>query len=123
MDEPENVALMTSLMPDTVEENNIPAVELELTQDEPELNYRPKFPLPDDINQLSREQTVCQYCGVSYLVLSEIKQLESRLERQSEELSHALSEMQAKEDGLAQTVQQNEEFRRQLEQFQTGTAL
>ncbi|KAF8568243.1 hypothetical protein P879_07780 [Paragonimus westermani] len=45
------------------------------------LTYRPKFPLPEELRNLSRCQTVCQYCGVSYLVLSEIKRLEDCLTR------------------------------------------
>ncbi|KAA3679741.1 uncharacterized protein DEA37_0011033 [Paragonimus westermani] len=53
------------------------------------LTYRPKFPLPEELRNLSRCQTVCQYCGVSYLVLSEIKRLEeclSRLQTESTDL-------------------------------------
>ncbi|KAF5401417.1 hypothetical protein PHET_05412 [Paragonimus heterotremus] len=53
------------------------------------LTYRPKFPLPEELRNLSRYQTVCQYCGVSYLVLSEIKRLEdclTKLQTQSSDL-------------------------------------
>ncbi|KAF7258303.1 hypothetical protein EG68_04161 [Paragonimus skrjabini miyazakii] len=53
--------------------------QLNVTSDN--LTYRPKFPLPEEIRNLSRYQTVCQYCGVSYLVLSEIKRLEDCLAR------------------------------------------
>jgi hypothetical protein len=43
--------------------------------------YTPEFPLPADITNMSRQDTVCQFCGVSYFVHNEIKALETELAR------------------------------------------
>lgn len=39
----------------------------------------PKFPLPDEILKMDKDETVCQFCGVSYLIHTEIKKLEDRI--------------------------------------------
>lgn len=36
--------------------------------------------LPKEVQEMERQDTVCKFCGVSYLVFSEIKELEKRLE-------------------------------------------
>ena len=41
--------------------------------------YVPKNPLPDEIQKMERDETVCKYCGVSYLIHNEIKALEEKL--------------------------------------------
>ena len=40
------------------------------------------LPLPEEVESLSREETICKYCGVSYLVFHEIKALEKKYEEQ-----------------------------------------
>ena len=40
-----------------------------------------------DIQQLPRAETVCQFCGVSYLVHHEIKRLEDTVESMKRELT------------------------------------
>jgi hypothetical protein len=42
-------------------------------------NHRPMHPLPDDILKMKRDETVCKFCGVSYLIHSEIKALEDKI--------------------------------------------
>jgi uncharacterized protein YerC len=44
-------------------------------------NYRTSnlHPLPDDILTMKRDETVCKFCGVSYLIHSEIKALEDKI--------------------------------------------
>ena len=44
-----------------------------------DLSYVPQHPLPPEIGALSRDDTVCKFCGVSYLILNEIKKLEEKL--------------------------------------------
>lgn len=39
----------------------------------------PEHPLPDEIRDMERDETVCKFCGVSYLIHNEIKALEDKL--------------------------------------------
>ena len=48
----------------------------------------PVHPLPDEIRQMKRDETVCKYCGVSYLIHNEIKLLENRLKAAEAELTN-----------------------------------
>lgn len=41
--------------------------------------HTPQFPLPDEILKMEKDETVCQFCGVSYLIHNEIKKLEDRI--------------------------------------------
>ncbi|TPP65957.1 hypothetical protein FGIG_10698 [Fasciola gigantica] len=118
MNDRENTTVIDQLVPNAVDGDVIPAVQLELSLDEPQLTYRPKFPLPDEINQLPRDQTVCQYCGVSYLVLSEIKQLEERIEKQSSELIDLLAQTQIKDEQIAVVELENKNLNKQLQEIQ-----
>ena len=36
---------------------------------------RPQHPLPEEINQLSEEETQCKFCGISYLIHREVARL------------------------------------------------
>ena len=47
----------------------------------------PQHPLPEEIQQMKRDETVCKFCGVSYLIHNEVKALQEKLaetERQME---------------------------------------
>ena len=39
----------------------------------------PQHPLPEEIRKMARDETVCKFCGVSYLIHREIKALEDRV--------------------------------------------
>jgi len=67
-------------------------------------NARPEHPLPDEILKMPRNETVCQYCGISYLIHNEIKLLEDRLKVAELELNkyHGMEE---REEELKQQLQ------------------
>ncbi|XP_060599548.1 myosin-2 heavy chain-like isoform X2 [Ruditapes philippinarum] len=50
--------------------------------------FTPQHPLPEAIQKMDRDETVCRYCGVSYLIHSEIKALEKKLKALEKELEH-----------------------------------
>jgi len=52
---------------------------MELNKDNESEHAKPTYPLPDEILKMPRNETVCQYCGISYLIHNEIKLLEDRL--------------------------------------------
>ena len=47
---------------------------------------KPKHPLPKEIQEMKRDETVCQFCGVSYLIHNEIKKLEDEIVQLKSEL-------------------------------------
>ena len=50
-------------------------------------HYTPKHPLPAEIQAMPSDETVCQFCGVSYLIHREIKALEDKLAEAEKELA------------------------------------
>jgi hypothetical protein len=50
--------------------------------------HAPEHPLPEEIRLMTRDDTVCKFCGVSYLIHNEIKRLEDQLEEAMAELLH-----------------------------------
>ncbi len=66
--------------------------------------YTPQFPLPADITSMSRQDTVCQFCGVSYLIHNEIKALETKCQKLEADLAHYAG-MKSREGALEQLLQ------------------
>ena len=40
---------------------------------------KPEHPLPDEITKLSLDETVCKYCGISYLIHREVAKLQDQV--------------------------------------------
>ncbi|CAF4087710.1 unnamed protein product, partial [Rotaria magnacalcarata] len=66
--------------------------------------YSPQYPLPVDITNMSRQDTVCQFCGVSYLIHTEIKALEAKCQKLEADLTYYAG-MNSRENALEQTLQ------------------
>jgi hypothetical protein len=66
--------------------------------------YTPQFPLPVDITNMSRQDTVCQFCGVSYLIHNEIKALEAKCQKLEADLEYYAG-MSSREENLEQKLQ------------------
>lgn len=49
--------------------------------------HTPRFPLPAEILQMKKDETVCHFCGVSYLIHTEIKRLEDRIKELEKQLA------------------------------------
>ncbi|XP_042270422.1 leucine-, glutamate- and lysine-rich protein 1 isoform X1 [Thunnus maccoyii] len=64
----------------------------------------PIYPLPNEIKKMERSETVCSYCGVSYLIFHEFHQLRTRL-----------AQLEAELQELGETVQREKAQREALE--------
>ncbi|GAB1604507.1 leucine-, glutamate- and lysine-rich protein 1-like [Argonauta hians] len=66
--------------------------------------YTPQHPLPEGILKMKPDQTVCHYCGVSYLIHREIKALETKITQLEAELKRCAG-AELREKKLLQQVQ------------------
>ncbi|XP_071352838.1 trichohyalin isoform X2 [Trachinotus anak] len=69
------------------------------------LHCPPIYPLPEEINKMERSETVCRYCGVSYLIYHEFHQLHTRLAQLETELQE-LRETAQREKAQRETLEQ-----------------
>ena len=65
--------------------------------------YIPEKELPDEIKALPRDETVCKFCGVSYLVHHEIKALENKV-AELESYASKFAESQKTQERLTELV-------------------
>lgn len=75
--------------------------------------YTPKNPLPNEIQKMKRDETVCKYCGVSYLIHNEIKALEEKLKKTEAELEK-LKGCEEREGELKERIDKLEEEKSDL---------
>jgi len=69
------------------------------------LRYCPEKDLPDEIKSLPKDEVVCQFCGVSYLIHHEIKELQAKL-KYLELCSSQLEECRKRENGALQKIEE-----------------
>ena len=48
----------------------------------------PQHPLPEEIQKMERDETVCKFCGVSYLIHNEVKALQERLAEAEKQMKY-----------------------------------
>lgn len=75
--------------------------------------YTPKNPLPNEIQKMKRDETICKYCGVSYLIHNEIKALEEKLKKTEAELEK-LKGCEEREGELKERIEKLEEEKSDL---------
>ncbi|TMS07348.1 Reticulocyte-binding protein 2-like protein a [Larimichthys crocea] len=68
------------------------------------LHCPPVHPLPEEIKKMARSETVCRYCGVSYLIFHEFHQLNTRV-----------AQLEAELQELRETAQREKAWREALE--------
>uniref|UniRef100_A0A8C9FKG9 Leucine, glutamate and lysine rich 1 n=1 Tax=Pavo cristatus TaxID=9049 RepID=A0A8C9FKG9_PAVCR len=64
----------------------------------------PVHALPEEIQKMSRDQTVCKYCGVSYLILHEFKVMEEKIKAMEKEIKCYEGSLE-REKGLQEELQ------------------
>ncbi|XP_073530878.1 protein LEKR1 isoform X2 [Phyllobates terribilis] len=64
----------------------------------------PMHPLPEEIQMMPRDETVCKYCGVSYLILHEFKLLEDKVKALEKKL-HFYQGSEEREKRLQEELQ------------------
>lgn len=84
--------------------------------------FIPEHPLPKEIQEMKRDDTVCQFCGVSYLIHNEMKALEMKVKevekqleyykgsvKREEQLKIKVASMEEESDKLSRTLQASEQ--------------
>ncbi|KFW94195.1 hypothetical protein N336_01357, partial [Phalacrocorax carbo] len=64
----------------------------------------PIHALPEEIRKMSRDETVCKYCGVSYLILHEFKVMEEKVKAMEKEIKFCEGSIE-REKGLQAELQ------------------
>ena len=77
-------------------------------------HHVPEHPLPEEIQTMDRDDTVCKFCGISYLIHNEIKALEDRVKALDEQLSK-YQDMEVKYAELQEQLKETDETQRQLQ--------
>lgn len=74
----------------------------------------PEHPLPDEIRKMDHGETVCKFCGVSYLIHNELKAMEEKLKATIAEMEHfrgAVEREKKLQEQLKKTEQVAEKLR------------
>ncbi|XP_072035937.1 uncharacterized protein [Amphiura filiformis] len=78
-----------------------------------------EHPLPQEIRSMEKEDTVCKFCGVSYLIHREVKRLEDQVKAIEKELEHYKGSVEREkvlQEEVKQLKQNEEEMQKILKQ-------
>ena len=80
-------------------------------------HHVPEHPLPEEIKKMARDDTVCKFCGVSYLIHNEIKAMEEKLKATLAEMEHFRGSVEREKkliEKLAEKEREMEQLRQNL---------
>ncbi|XP_077998380.1 uncharacterized protein LOC144451420 [Glandiceps talaboti] len=77
-----------------------------------------EHPLPKEIQKMQRDETVCQFCGVSYLIHREIKELEDKIVKLEKDLAKYVG-IEEREAKLRNELQVTKSSNEQLQKMST----
>lgn len=71
--------------------------------------FIPEHPLPTEIQEMPKDDTVCQFCGVSYLIHSEMKALEERVKEAERKMQYYVESVEREEKLKVKVASMEEE--------------
>ena len=71
--------------------------------------FIPEHPLPTKIQEMPKDDTVCQFCGVSYLIHSEMKALEERVKEAERKMQYYVESVEREEKLKVKVASMEEE--------------
>lgn len=71
--------------------------------------FIPEHPLPTEIREMPKDDTVCQFCGVSYLIHSEMKALEERVKEAERKMQYYVESVEREEKLKVKVASMEEE--------------
>ncbi|XP_069474535.1 protein LEKR1 [Ambystoma mexicanum] len=82
------------------------AAEFHSTMDQ----HVPMHPLPEEIQKMARDETVCKYCGVSYLILHEYKLMEEKVKAMEQEMQFYRGSVEREKRLQSELLALNQQF-------------
>lgn len=70
----------------------------------------PEHPLPEEIQKMNRNETVCKFCGISYLIHNEVKALQEKLAEAQKQMEYYRGSMEREQVLKSKLKAMNGEF-------------
>ena len=77
----------------------------------------PQHPLPEEIQQMKRDETVCKFCGVSYLIHNEVKALQEKLTEAEKQMEYYKGSVEREKVLKQKLGEMDEEFLKQSQKL------
>eukprot|EP00118_Oscarella_pearsei_P014683 m.127500 g.127500 ORF g.127500 m.127500 type:complete len:609 (+) comp37931_c0_seq1:97-1923(+) len=81
------------------------------------ITYVPQHDLPDEIKAMKKEETICKFCGVSYLIHNEVKALEDKVKQLEDQLDRFRDAAAREEETREQLHRCSEDLQRTRLEF------